>query len=201
MRPYGNTSERTSKVPEAITKLYASLKASIQALTQAILASVKAYKWVWAGGGTVVVAGVAVAVIVFGGFLGPSGKLICTASLTRARDYGVLSGSAALANNTAKSTDVKDRRKCSAQAGTDTFILTVDLKCKDLKKSNCLDLYSVEREDGLSLYQVRAVPDDEGEVAAGSIPPGAVPDAGAGDDAQVVSPAGQSIGGGAAPQQ
>lgn len=131
-------------MPEAITNMFAAIQQSI-----------RTYKWWWAGGGGAVVVAIVAVVVVFGGFFGPSGKVICTATLTRARDYGVVPMTASLLNNKAASTDVKGRRICVAQADNDQFNMAVDLKCDKLKNKDCISLYSVERADGLSTYQVR----------------------------------------------
>lgn len=122
-------------------------------------ASVKAHKWIWAGCTVVLVAAGGAAVVYFGGFLGPSGHAICKVAVERARDYGTLPPGATQ-DGSAKSTDVKDRKSCIADVNGEKYTVTADLKCKDLKNHECLPLYSVERSDGLSLYQVRAVPDD-----------------------------------------
>ncbi len=137
----------------------------------------------WMAGGGVFVAAVAAAVVVFGGFLGPSGKQICTASLNLARDYGVISPSATLASDTAKSTDVDGRRSCTAQADGETFTLLADLKKKDAKKKpcknfekqdGCVALWSVARSDGMTTYQVRTIPPDQtDEALAAKNPPAA----------------------------
>lgn len=139
------------------------------------------------GGGVVGVAAIAAAVV-FSGLLGPSGKDICMASLNQARDFGVLSPSATLASNTAKSADVKNRKQCSVQADGETFTLLADVKsedaahktCKDFKKQpGCVALYSVARSDGMTTYQVREIPPDETDeaLAAQSPPPPAAPGA------------------------
>lgn len=150
----------------------------------AVLASMKTHKWWWAGGGGAAVVAIAAAIIIFGGFLGPSGRLICTATLDSARNFGVVPYTASLASSDAKKTDVKDRRVCQAKADGDTYNMTVDLKCKDskrIKKGECTTLYSVERADGLSTFQVRQVPPDEENEAAAVPPvsPAAAPNAGA----------------------
>ena len=144
----------------------ARLLAAMSKLLATILASIKTHKWWWAGGGGAAVVAVAAAVIVFGGFFGPSGKAICTVALEHARDYGVVPTTATLANTEAKSTDVRNRRVCTAQAGGNDYNLTVDVTCKDMKNKDCIALYSVERADGLSTYQVRQVPDDDADAAA-----------------------------------
>ena len=134
-------------------------------LLSAIQASIQAHKGWWAGGGGAAVVAIAAAVIVFGGFFGPSGKAICAIALEHARDYGVVPTTAALANTEAKSTDVRNRRLCIAQAGGNDYRLTVDITCKDMKNKDCIALYSVERADGLSTYQVRQVPNDDTDAA------------------------------------
>lgn len=151
-----------------------------------LLATTKTNPKPWMiGGGGVAVAAIA-AIVVFGGFLGPSSKDICMASLNQARDFGVLSPSATLASSSAKSTDVKDRKQCTAKVGDDTYTLLADLKaedathkkCKDLKKqAGCVALYSVVRSDGVMSYQVREIPPGETDEALAAESPPAVPGA------------------------
>jgi len=138
----------------------------------AVLTSVKTQPWYWIGGGAVVVA--IAAVLVFGNVFGPSGRAVCTATLNQARDFGVLSPSAVLASNSAKSTDVKNRKSCTAKVGEDTYTLTADIKsedaehkkCKDyVKQGSCVQLYSVARSDGMTTYQVREIPPGETDEA------------------------------------
>ena len=147
----------------------------------ALLATLQTHKPYWIGGGSAV-AVVALALgLYFGGVFGPSGRDICMATLTQARDFGVIAPSAELASSSAKSTDVKGRKSCTASAGGETFTLLVDLKtedaahkkCKDLKKQNsCVALYSVARADGMTTYQVREIPPGEtDEALAASEPP------------------------------
>ena len=157
--------ETLVNVRDACTKLIA-----------AVLASIPRYKWWWAGGGGAAVVAIAAAVVVFGGFLGPSGKAICTVALEHARDYGVIPSSAVLSDADGKSTDVKNRRLCTADANGNSYNILADLttddttevKCKNIKditkSKQCVALYSVERSDGLSSYQVRQVPDDDADV-------------------------------------
>ncbi len=168
----------------------------LQAALDGILATTRTHPAYWMAGGGVAGVAVIAAVVVFGGFLGPSGKQICTASLNLARDYGVISPSATLASNSAESTDVKGRKSCTAQADSDKFTLLVDVKkvddakkpCKDfVKQSGCVALYSVARTDGMTTYQVRAIPPDETDEALAAENPAAAPaagGAGAADSAQ-----------------
>ena len=145
-------------------------------LLAAILASMKTRKWWWAGGGGAALVAIAAAVVVFGGFFGPSGKAICTVAVEHARDYGIIPPSAVVSNAGGKSTDVKNRRLCTASANGNSYNILADLvtgdttevKCKNIKditkSKDCIALYSVERSDGLSMYQVRQVPDDDTDV-------------------------------------
>ena len=157
-------------MPEAISQLLAKLQPALEKT----LATTRTHRWYWIGGGSAVVAAAAAAVVVFGGFLGPSGKQICTASLTMAKDYGVISPAAELASNSAKSTDVEKRRQCTAQVGEDKFNLLVDLKAEDNghkkcrdpgKQAGCVVLYKVARSDGMTTYLVREIPPDETDEA------------------------------------
>ena len=139
----------------------------------AIVASAKAKPGQWIGGAAVVVAGVA-AFLVFGGVFGPSGKAICTASLTQARAFGVISPLAVLDSSSAKSTDVKNRKSCVAKVGDETYTLVADIKsedaehrkCRDYaKQGGCIALYRVARSDGMTTYQVREIPPGETDEA------------------------------------
>ena len=141
---------------------------------QAILATTKTHRMWWAGGAGGVVVVALAAIVAFGGFFGPSGKLICTATLNQAHEYGVIAPEATLASNSAESTDVTDRRKCTAQVGNDTYVLLANLqaedvehkKCKDFdKQASCIKLYSVARSDGMTTYQVREIPPDQTDEA------------------------------------
>jgi hypothetical protein len=156
-------------VPEAISQMLAKLQPTIDA----ILATTKTHKWYWVGGGSAAGVALIAVILVFGGILGPSGKQICTATLSQAKDFGVISPSASLASNSAKSTGVADRRACTAQVGEETYTLLVDLKavdreqrkCRELKQPGCVALYSVARSDGMTTYQVREIPPDETDEA------------------------------------
>ncbi|MDR3526941.1 MAG: hypothetical protein P4L57_06640 [Rhizomicrobium sp.] len=154
----------------------------------AILATIQTHKTYWISGGSALAVVAIAAGLYFGGVFGPSGRDICLASLSQARDFGVISPSAELSSTAAKSTDVKGRKSCTASAGGETYTLLVDLKtedaahkkCKDLKKQNsCVALYSVARTDGMTTYQVREIPPgetDEALAANSPPPPPAAPD-------------------------
>lgn len=147
----------------------------------ALLATTETHRPYWIGGGAAVAVAATVAALYVTGVFGPGGRDICYATLTQARDFGVLSQSAELASTSAKSTDVKGRKSCTATAGGETFTLLVDIKkedashkkCKDFKTQNsCVALYSVARADGLTTYQVREIPPGEtDEALAANEPP------------------------------
>jgi hypothetical protein len=157
-------------VPESISKLLAAIEPTFQA----ILATTKTHKWWWVGGGGGALAAIIVAVVVFGGFFGPSGRTVCTVGLQQAKDFGVISPSATLASTSAKSTDVADRKKCSAEVGEEVYVIQADIKaedsehkkCRDYEKqAGCIMIYSVARSDGMTTYQVREIPPDETDEA------------------------------------
>jgi hypothetical protein len=135
-----------------------------------IKASIKAHKWIWAASSAAVLVGIVAAILYFTGVFGPSGRAVCKVTVDRAKAYGTLSPSAEQ-DGSAKSTNIAGRKTCLATDGADKYVITVEIKCKDLKNDDCLPIYSVEREDGLSLYQVRAVPNDLEEADSASIPP------------------------------
>jgi hypothetical protein len=165
-------------------KVFSPVSESTPSKLDALRASLQTHKTYWIGGGSAVAVVAVAAGLYLGGVFGPGGRDVCLASLTQARDFGVISPSAELASTTPKSTDVKGRKSCTATAGGETYTLLVDLKtqdaakkkCKDLKKQNsCVALFSVARNDGMTTYQVREIPPDQtDEALAISEPPAPV---------------------------
>jgi hypothetical protein len=169
-------------VPNAIAKQVEALNASI-----------RAHKWIWAAGGGVGLVAAVAAVVVFGGFLGPSGRTVCEIARFEAVQYGAVPTDAAL-QGSGKASKIKGGRECTLTSGDDTYIATAQLVCKDVSKDlalmklvkagkpvkdakwddlgRCVLLYAVERSDGLALYQKRALPDDD---EGNPIAPGANP--------------------------
>lgn len=188
----------------------------VQGVVSGVLATTKTNPKAWMIGGGVGAVAAIVAVLFLTGVFGPSGKAICTAALDQAKDYGVISPSATLASNSAKSTDVKNRKSCTAQVDSDTFILQADLKteatdkkpCKDMKQPGCVALYSVARSDGVTTYQVRQIPPDETDEALAASegqqvppPPGAAPPSGSDAGAIDTETATDNSAAGSAPAQ
>lgn len=178
-------------MPEAISRLF-----------ETILASTKTHKWWWAGGGGATLVAVVALLLVFGVFgdlFGPSGATICKVAVDRSVEFGAVPADA-VSSDSGKKSDVSGRRTCTASSGSDTYIVTADLKCKKLdtdlafiswKKSgragkevkvdydkSCLSLYAVERADGLSTYQKRKEEPDEAEAALPAADQTAMPDSG-----------------------
>jgi len=153
----------------------------VKRLFSALKASVRAYTWYWAGGAAVVVAGVA-ALLIFGNLFGPSGRTVCQIARYQTVVFGVLPGDATL-EGSGKAAKVAGRRECTLTSGGETYIATTEMTCRNVdielaeiksfetKKplpkefaqvdKRCFSLYAVERSDGLTIYQKRAVPDDE----------------------------------------
>lgn len=136
-----------------------------------VLYSAKAKPGYWIGGAAVVAIALLLA---FGNLLGPSGKTVCTATLNQAKDFGAISPSAELDSSSAKSTDVRNRKSCTAKVGDETYTVVADVKssdedhhaCRDfLKQKSCISLYSVARADGTTTYQVREIPPNETDEA------------------------------------
>lgn len=127
---------------------------------QKVFASIKAHLWWWIAGLIIIIAVAAGLTLWLTGFFGPSGREICRVSVQRAMDYGTIPMDSKQAGS-AKSTKVSGRKSCIATSGSDQYIIKVDVKCKDLKKADCLPIYSVERSDGMSFYQKRALPDED----------------------------------------
>ena len=159
-------------------------------LIEKIQDSFRTHSWWWLGGGGGVVVAAVLAVLVFGGFFGPSGRAICQASLDQARQYGVVPFNAKLSSSSAKSTDVDGRKSCTASADDQTYTMLVDVKkedadhkkCKDFKKQHdCLALFSVANAQGMMTYQYRQPPDDDQDAAM-------APPAAGGSDASLADP-------------
>lgn len=134
--------------------------------------SVLANRWNWLAG--LVTAGGLVALMIYTGTFGPSGKAVCTATLNQAREFGVISPSATLASDSARSTGVRGRKSCTARVGNDIYTLDVDVKLEDIEHQRCRDyvkqpgcvaLYRVARTDGMTTYQVREIPADDTDEA------------------------------------
>jgi hypothetical protein len=136
-----------------------------------LLYSAKTKPGYWIGGAAAVAV---VVLLAFGNVFGPSGKTVCTATLNQARDFGVISPSAVLDSTSAKSTDVKNRKSCTAKVGDETYTLIADIKntdaehraCRDyIKQASCVALFSVARADGTTTYQVRDIPANDTDEA------------------------------------
>jgi hypothetical protein len=173
----------TTACPNCGAPVHGALAGPAPTGLAAVVRSIKTKPFVWGGS---VLAVAAAAFVVFGGMMGPSGEIVCTATLKQARDFGVISPSATLDSNDAASTDVGNRKSCVARVGNDTYTMVADIKkvdnahkaCRDYtKQAGCIALYSVARSDGMTTYQVRPIdPNDTDEALAKrgllGLPPG-----------------------------
>lgn len=82
-----------------------------------------------------------------------SERSICQATLDRVRDYGVVPFDTTLANPDPDKNENQGLATCHARSGPAQYAMTVELRCDDMAKATCLDLYSVQQNDGTSLYQ------------------------------------------------
>jgi hypothetical protein len=152
----------------ACPKCGAGIGRGTPSLTERLSKSLLVNKWNWAAG--LFTAAGLVALMIYTGTFGPSGKMLCTATLDQARAFGVISPSAKLASDSANSTGERRRKSCTASVGNDVYTMDVDVKVEDInhqrcrdyiKQPGCVALYRVARADGMTTYQVRDIPADD----------------------------------------
>jgi hypothetical protein len=80
------------------------------------------------------------------------GAVFCSTAVGIADSYGTIPGTAR-ATGVARKTDVQGRYACEASNGTDTFTVTVELECPNIRDQACFSLYTVKAADGTALYQ------------------------------------------------
>lgn len=85
----------------------------------------------------------------------PDKDKICSASLTRALDFGILPPGASLASQEAKEGQPEGRYTCEAQGVDGKYSLIVDASCPGSQDKTCFALDSVRRDDGAVVYQRR----------------------------------------------
>lgn len=86
----------------------------------------------------------------------PDKDKICSASLTRALDFGVLPRGASLASQEAKEAQPEGRYTCEAQGVDGKYTLGVDSSCPNSQEKTCFALDSVKRDNGAVVYQRRS---------------------------------------------
>jgi hypothetical protein len=83
----------------------------------------------------------------------PDKDKICSVSLTRALDFGVLPPGASLASQDAKEGQPEGRYTCDAQAADGKYTLGIDASCPNSQDKTCFALDSVKRDNGAVVYQ------------------------------------------------
>ena len=82
-----------------------------------------------------------------------AGAEICQMALKHATDFGIIPGYSQLAAPQPEGTDVKGRYACVGATPAARYLIAIDLVCRDLKKAECVNLFSVTQEGGAVLYQ------------------------------------------------
>lgn len=84
-----------------------------------------------------------------------SARGVCEATLDRAREFGVLDGTASLTSSDPTQTSTQNRVVCNAKSGDGTVKMTVDQLCSDMGNLKCLDIFNITDSTGRVLYQHR----------------------------------------------
>jgi hypothetical protein len=94
------------------------------------------------------------------------GFQLCRMATATAQNIGVFPANMRFAGGPTKG-DRDGRYVCAADdpAGA-RFNITFDLFCRDLRNANCVNLYSLVKQDGTAVYQRHAFPGDPGVDAA-----------------------------------
>lgn len=78
---------------------------------------------------------------------------VCKAALKHATDFGIVRVDAKLAADLPQGTDVTGRYACVAATEAAKYLIAFDLTCRDLKKDECVNLFSITQDGGAVLYQ------------------------------------------------
>ena len=85
----------------------------------------------------------------------PAQDKICSTTLTRALDFGVLPVGATLVSSDAQASQPEGHYTCQAQATDGKYTLAVDAACPGSQDKSCYALDSVKRDDGTLTYRRR----------------------------------------------
>jgi len=85
----------------------------------------------------------------------PDRDKMCSATLARALDFGVLPPGASLTSQEAKEGQPEGRYTCEAQGADGKFTLVIDTSCPGSQDKTCFALDSVQGDNGAVLYQRR----------------------------------------------
>lgn len=78
---------------------------------------------------------------------------LCTASLQRAKAFGIVPNYGKLSGPGLQLTKVKGRYACTAATDVAQYTMVSDLLCRDLRDQRCVSLFSVVQQDGTVLYR------------------------------------------------
>lgn len=85
------------------------------------------------------------------------GKL-CSVTLTRALDFGVLPAGATLTSQDAQAGQPDGHYTCEAQGSDGKYTLAIDTTCPNSQDKTCYALDTVKRDDGTMVYKRRNWP-------------------------------------------
>lgn len=85
-----------------------------------------------------------------------AGVDLCKTALANAKNFGIIAQFAQLTAYTPKESSVKGRYLCGAATGASKYAILADALCRNLKNSQCVNVYSVTEGDGTVLYQRRS---------------------------------------------
>ena len=83
------------------------------------------------------------------------GQLVCLRVVVNAAVSGIVPNYAKLASRAPVPTKVQGRYSCMAVTDVEKYKVTADLLCSDMRKADCVRLYSVVSGDGTVLYQAK----------------------------------------------
>lgn len=92
----------------------------------------------------------------------PAEDKICSTSLKRALDFGVLPQGTTLASSEAQAAQPEGRLTCQAQGMDGHYVLNIDTNCPGTQEKTCFALDSIRREDGTFTYKRRPWPASQG---------------------------------------
>jgi hypothetical protein len=88
----------------------------------------------------------------------PAQDKLCSTTLTRALDFGVVPAGATLAGDDAQAGQPDGHYTCQAQGSDGKYTLAIDTTCPGSQDKTCYALDSVKRDDGTTTYRRRNWP-------------------------------------------
>jgi hypothetical protein len=88
----------------------------------------------------------------------PAQDKICSTTLARALDFGVVPAGARLVSQDAQAGQPDGHYTCQAQGSDGKYTLAIDATCPGSQDKTCYALETVKREDGTTVYQRRFWP-------------------------------------------